>query len=257
MAETAEHPHTRLCRHTDKAVYIRGKSLVDDLIGKMDFVDMIYFTIVGSLPTPEQVKILNAVLVTLMEHGLTPSAIAARLVYGSSPENIQSGVSAGLLAIGTVFVGTSEGCAALIERLLAVPAGERSKLAHEIAKEHRAARKPIPGFGHPMFKPDDPRAQRLLALAAETGVAKEHVAALRTLAGAVDAVYGRHLTINATGAIAAVLGEIGMPSRILRGIAIISRCAGLVAHIREEQLEPTMMHVWEAVEAAVPYECES
>jgi citrate synthase len=253
MAESAARPHTRLCYHTDKAVRIRGKDLVDDLIGRMDFVDMIYFTIVGRLPTPQQVKMLNAVLVTLMEHGLTPSAIAARLVYASSPENLQSGVSAGLLAIGTVFVGTSEGCAELIGRLLAFPAGERAAAATEIVKEHRAARRPVPGFGHPMFKPDDPRAQRLLEFAAEIGLAKDHVAALRTLSQAVDSVYGRHLTINATGAIAAVLGEIGLPAQILRGIAIISRCAGLVAHLREEQLSPTMTPIWEAAEAAVPY----
>ncbi len=253
MAGSSTHPHTRLCRHTDKAVYIRGKSLVDDLIGQVNFVDMIYFTIAGRMPKPAEVAILNAVLVSLMEHGLTPSAIAARLVYASSPENLQSGVSAGLLAIGTVFVGTAEGCAEVIDRLLTFPAAERAAAALEIVKEHRTARKPVPGFGHPTFKPDDPRAQRLLALAEEHGIAKDHVAALRTLSEAVDTVYARHLTINVTGAIAAVLGEIGLPGRILRGIALISRCAGLVAHLREEQLEPTMTAIWEAVEETVPY----
>lgn len=244
-------PHTRLCTHTTDAIYVRDRSLVDEVIGRMGFTEMILLSVTGKAPGETEVRVLDAVLVTLMEHGLTPSAIAARMVYASSPESVQAGVSAGLLAVGSVFVGTMEGCAALIDRVRR--ADDSAAEAHAIASEHRAARAALPGFGHPFHRPDDPRTPRLFEVAREAGVTGEHIAALQTLSTAVDDVYGRHLTINATGAIAALLGEIGLPSRIMRGMAVISRAAGLVAHIAEEQEDPAMRTMWDAAEHAVPY----
>ena len=230
------------------------KPSVDELIGELSFTEMTYFAITGRRPTRAQTRILDAVLVTLMEHGLTPSAIAARMIYGSTPESLQAGVSAGLLAVGSVFVGTMEGCAVLIERIIAV--SDKDGAARDIADEYRTARRPIPGFGHHMHKPDDPRTPKLFALAASEGVPGHHIAALRTLSVAVDERFGKHITINATGAIGALLGEIGIPAPIMRGIAVISRSAGLVAHIAEEQRSPSMRYIWELVEEGVPYEAE-
>jgi citrate synthase len=195
------------------------------------------------------------VLVTLMEHGLTPSAIATRMIYASTPESLQAGVSAGLLAVGSVFVGTMEGCAALIERILAAP--DKNAAAREIADEYRSARRPIPGFGHHMHKPDDPRTPKLFAIAESQGVSGDHIAALRSLSVAVDERFGKHLTINATGAVAALLGEIEFPAPVMRGVAVISRSAGLVAHIAEEQQTPSMRYMWELVEEGVPYDAAS
>ncbi|MDX2316562.1 MAG: citryl-CoA lyase, partial [Gammaproteobacteria bacterium] len=172
-------PTTRLCTHDTESITVRGADLVDDLIGELTFTEMTYFAITGRRPTQAQTRILDAVLVTLMEHGLTPSAIAARMVYASTPESLQAGVSAGLLAVGSVFVGTMEGCAALIARILAAPDGEA--VARDIADEYRSARKAIPGFGHHMHKPDDPRTPKLFALAEAQGVPGNHIAALRTL----------------------------------------------------------------------------
>jgi citrate synthase len=117
----------------------------------------------------------------------------------------------------------------------------------------RAAKQPIPGFGHPHHKPDDPRSPRLLAIAEEAGVPGRHVRALRLLAKEVDAAWGRHLTINATGAVAALLGEIGVPVGVMRGIAVVSRAAGLVGHIREEQVAPSARHIWNTVSEHIPY----
>jgi citrate synthase len=85
-------------------------------------------------------------------------------------------------------------------------------------------------------------------------VAGSHVAALRALAGAVDSAYGKHITINATGAIAASLGDCGLPAEIMRGFAVLARCAGLVGHAHEEQHRPAMRAIWEAAERAVPYD---
>jgi citrate synthase len=131
--KSANKPTTRLCTHSTDAITVRGVDLVDELIGELSFTEMTYFAITGRRPTRAQTRILDAVLVTLMEHGLTPSAIATRMIYGSTPESLQAGVSAGLLAVGSMFVGTMEGCAALIERILAAPDGEQA--AGDIADE--------------------------------------------------------------------------------------------------------------------------
>ena len=257
-------PGTKIARHTAEAIYVRGENLVEDLIGGLTFTEMMYFQLLGGRPTPAQTKILDAVLVTLMEHGITPSSIVARMIYDSCPEAVQAAVAAGLLGVGSTFVGTMEGCAANLEEILAgakdaegvdgeaVRAGEVAR-ARAIAQRVRAAKQPIPGFGHPHHKPDDPRSPRLIALAEEAGVPGRHIRALRLLAAEVDAAWGRHLTINATGAIAALLGEIGVPREVMRGIAVVSRAAGLVGHIREEQLDPAARAMWEAVNEGIPY----
>lgn len=244
-------PSTKIAHHTTEAIYVRGASLVDDLIGKVTFTEMMYFQLLGAKPTPAQTRILDAVLVTLMEHGLTPSAIVSRLIYDSAPEAVQAAVAAGLLGVGSTFIGTMEGCAANLEEIIS--SENQPNTAKTIAQRFRGAKLPIPGFGHPHHKPDDPRSPRLLAIAEEAGVPGRHMRALRLLAKEVDAAWERHLTINATGAIAALLGEIGVPREVARGIAVVSRAAGLVGHIREEQLDPAARHIWDTVAEAVPY----
>ena len=210
---------------------------------------MILFQMLGRVPSIGEVVCIDACLVALMEHGLTPSAIAARLVYSSAPEAMQGAVAAGLLGVGGRFVGTVEGCAALVARIAAAPDAKRECLA--IVAE---ARGPLPGFGHDVHKPDDPRTPKLFAIARAQGVAGKHVAALEELGAALDAAKGRHITINATGAVAAVLADVGIPPEIMRGFALITRCAGLVGHIHEEQHAPAMRAIWSAAEEVVPYD---
>lgn len=243
---------THIATSTADDVFVRGKSLTKDLIGKLTFTEMAFFLVTGRTPTPGQTAAVDACLVALMEHGLTPSAIATRLVYSSAPEAMQGAVAAGLLGVGSVFAGTVEGCAAILARL--VSSNDVVAEARAVAEEHRAQRRPIPGFGHPQHKPDDPRTPRILAVAEQHGVAGAHVSALRELASAVDAVYGKHVTVNATGAIAAVLSDCGVRPEIMRGFSLIARCAGLVGHVQEEQQAPAMRALWHAAEGAVPYE---
>lgn len=252
MSALPEHQTTAICTSTPDDVFIRGQSLCRELIGHLSFTEMIVFQVLGRRPTPAQTRLFDACLVTLMEHGLTPSALAARLVYSSATEALQSGVAAGLLAVGSRFVGTTEGAGHLLARLVA--AGASGTEADAIVAEHRATRTPVPGFGHPQHKPDDPRSLRLLELAREEGIAGPHCAALEVLARAVDRAAQKHITINATGAIAAVLADCGVPVEILRGFAIIARAAGLVGHLHEEQQRPAMRAIWEAADAAVPYD---
>ncbi len=246
-----EKPTTSIATCTPNDVFVRGKSLCADLIGKITFTEMTYFQIVGRMPTAAQTAVLDACLVTLMEHGLTPSVLATRLVYSSAPEAMQGAVAAGILGVGSVFVGTVEGCAALLARI--VTASNIAAEAKLVASEHRASRSSLAGFGHPVHKPDDPRTPCILAVAESHGIAGRHVAALRALSAAVDDVYGKHITINATGAIAAALADAGIPIAIMRGLAILARCAGLVGHLHEEQTKPAMRAIWEAAERAVPF----
>jgi citrate synthase len=240
-------PTTSLCHSTADDVLLRGRSLPHDILGRAGFTEVLYRQLTGRDPDAGQVAVLDACLVALMEHGLTPSAVSARLTYGSAPEAMQGAVAAGLLGVGSVFVGASEACAALLARIAAATDGPGE--ARSIARELRR----VPGFGHPLHTREDPRATRLLAIARERGVAGAHAAALDRLAEAVAAEAGRPVVTNATGAVAAVLLDAGLPAAIVRGIALISRCAGLVAHIREEQLSPAMPALWHGAEAAVSY----
>jgi citrate synthase len=253
MSALPEKQTTSIATSTADDVFIRDLSLCRDLIGKVTFTELIYFQVLGRRPTKAQTAVLDACLVTLMEHGLTPSALATRLVYSSAEEAMQAAVAAGLLAVGSRFVGTTEGCGELIERIVGASDGAEAE-ARRIAVAHRNEKKPIPGFGHPFHKPDDPRSPVLIALAREQGVAGAHVSAVLTLSVAIDETFGKHITLNATGAIAAVLGDAGVPRSILRGFALIARAAGLVGHVHEEQQKPAMRAIWEAAEAAVAYD---
>jgi citrate synthase len=253
MSALPRNQTTSIATSTPADVFVRGKSLCRELIGKLSFTEMIYFQVLGTLPTPAQTAVVDACLVTLMEHGLTPSALATRLVYSSAEEAMQAAVAAGLLAVGSRFVGTTEGAGQLFERVLAA-GDDGAAEARRIALAHRADKRPLPGFGHPFHKPDDPRTPVLFALAREHGLAGPHIQAALTLSAAVDAAYGKHLTLNVTGAIAALLGDAGVPREILRGFSLIARAAGLVGHVHEEQQKPAMRAIWDASERAVPYD---
>lgn len=251
MAEPKQ-PSTAICTYTNDAIYVRDKSLVDDLIGELSFTEMMYFQIMGRMPEPGEVKIIDAVLVTLMEHGITPSAIATRLTAMAAPESIQGAIAAGLLGVGGQFLGTMEGSAKLIEEIVAAEDGMEAA-AERIARHHREHRIPLPGFGHNLHRPDDPRTPKLLAVAEAQHVRGDHIRALRALGAAVDQVWGKHITINATGAIAAVLSEIGIPVDIMRGFAVVTRAAGLVGHLKEEKENPAARAIWDDAAHLVSY----
>ncbi|GAB4235061.1 MAG: citryl-CoA lyase [Methyloligellaceae bacterium] len=246
-------PTTALCRHSLTAIHYRDKNLVEDLLtGDADFVKVMAEHILGRELEARQLRILNAILIALMEHGLTPSAIAAREIYMSAPENLQGAVAAGLLGVGSQFVGTIENCAALLAQLVALDdADARGRAARAMVAEHKARGAFMPGFGHHLHKPDDPRAQRLIEMGREAGFEKGYLDALEMLGEEIDAAYGKHVTINATGATAALMGAMDIPVRLMRGFAVISRAAGLVAHIGEEQERPSGRFIWDLVDRSI------
>lgn len=245
-----EKPTTSISTFDEKGSTIRGKNLVDELIGEVTFTDMIYFYILGRMPTPAQSRILDAVLVTLVDHGML-GALGARLVYRSSPDCLQGAVAAGMLGVGSQFGGVMEQVGRHLEELIAAP--DPDAKAREIVTAYRSTKRPLPGFGHNDFRPDDPRTPKLLAVAEAAGVPGKHIAALRTLARTVDSVVGKHITINATAGMAALLGELGVPWKIMRGFALISRAPGLVGHIYEETQRPAAGYVGRLAQESVEY----
>lgn len=243
---------TQIAAARTEGVTVRGLDLVDDIIGKLNFTEMTYFLCAGVLPTPPQTRVLDACLVTLMEHGWTPSSIIARMMADSVPEDSQVAIAAGLLSLGPIYAGTSEACAKLLSTGIAAP--DPDAFCTETVRELRSRRAAIPGFGHPLHKPDDPRTARLLAIAADAGVSGRYVDLLQRLGRAVDATFGKHITINATGAIGALLLEIGLEPGVMRGLAVVSRASGLIGHVVEEHRTHAARSIWSYAEHAIPYD---
>lgn len=253
MTESAVNMTTRIAKTEAVGVTIRGLDLVRDIIGEMGFVEMVYFLCSGRRPEAGQTRVLDACLVTLMEHGWTPSSIIARLMIDSVPDESQVAIASGLLSLGSVFAGTSEDCAKLLEA--AVEGGQPlDGYFAAVVSAHRSAKRPVPGFGHPQHRPDDPRTGRLLEIGREAGFHGVYVEALLALGRAVDAAAGRHVTINATGAIGALLLEIGLSTGVMRGLAVVSRSAGLVGHVVEERDTHAARHIWHLAETSIAYE---
>lgn len=243
---------TNIATANATTVTVRGRDLVNDLIGKHSFTEVLYFLTVGRMPTPGQTRVLDACLVTLIEHGFTPAALISRLTAESVPGEIQVPIAAGLLAVGSVHAGTMEGCAALLHE--GAGQTDRDAWCRRVVSEHRARKAPLPGFGHKLHKPDDPRTPPLLRVAKETGLDRRYVSLLLELSQIVDETAGRHVTINATGALAALLLEIEIPPQIVRAIAVVSRCGGLVGHIIEEQRTGSARHLVKLARETIPYE---
>ncbi len=242
-------PITNLCRHNETQIFYRDKDLVRELIGKARFTDVMISQILNRTFTEKQSALIDAILICLMEHGFTPSAISTRLTYGSAPEAIQGAIAAGLLNVGSQFIGTMQNCAELLTEI--VERGDDS--TKDIVSRFRSDKKSVPGFGHHLHRPDDPRAIALMALARANDVAGRHLGALEALAAEIDRQAGKHVPINTTGATAAILADLDVPAIAMRGFAIVARAAGLVAHLVEEQNNPSSRFIWQLVDEAIPF----
>lgn len=227
-------------------IVVRGHDLPSEVIGRLDLGDFSFLQLTGRLPTPEQSRVYNAILVTLVEHGLTPSALAARLTYAGAPESMQAAVAAGLCGLGTVFVGSMENAARLLSEALPSSAGEVDieGRARIIAAEYKASGRILPGLGHPIHKPVDPRAPRLFEVAAECGLSGNYVALIQAIAAEAERLSGKPLPVNATGAIGALCCELGFSWKVVRGFGVMARAVGLVGHILEEAENPIAQELW-------------
>jgi len=214
-------------------ITVRGKDLPGEILGHLNLGDMAFLELTGRVPSAGESKIFNAMVVTLVEHGITPSAIVARMTYLGAPEALQAAVAGGLLGLGSVFVGSMEGVA----RILADAVANGKAAATVLAENKR-----MPGLGHPIHKPVDPRSVRLFEIARETGHYGKYCRLMEEIAKA------RGITLNATGAIGALACELGLDWKIVKGLGVMARAIGLVGHILEETREPMAQEIWERVD---------
>src|SRR5829696_3265419 len=229
------------------SVEVRGRDLAGDLMGRLTFTEHFHLLLTGRAPTEEQRFFLDLLLVAIAEHGMMPTNVAARMTLAADPDSLQGAVAAGILGCGPVLLGTAEACARLLER-----ARERDPAV--LAREIHAAGERLPGFGHPVHKPLDPRAERILALADEHGVSGAHVALARALREAAAEAWGRPLTMNVSMPIAAVMLDLGFPAATVKAVPILARTAGLLAHLAEEREQPLGFLMAGAAEDAIAYE---
>jgi citrate synthase len=235
---------------TADRITVRGHDLVEDLIGKVSLGDMAFLELKGRLPTRQESTVFNALAVTLVEHGMTPSAIAARLTYFGAPESLQGAVAAGLLGIGDRFGGSVEEAARTLQEALEGAGARRDigDLARKIVTTHKERKRPIAGLGHPIHKPIDPRTPKLFAIAADNGFSGRYVELMQAISAEASRSYGRELPVNATGAIGAIASELEIPWRVSRGLAVMARAIGLVAHVQEELEEPLAAEIWNRID---------
>jgi citrate synthase len=242
-------PISRISQAYPDRVEVRGRDLTADLMGRLSFTEYFHLLLTGEEPSEDQRFFLDLLLVAIAEHGLMPTNIAARMTLAADPDSLQGAVAAGILGCGPVVLGTSEACARLLGE--AVVSGREPE---EVARSIHAAGGKVPGFGHPVHRPVDPRAERILELAEARGVNGAHVLHARGLRDAVARVWGKPLTMNVSMPIAAVMLDLGFSSDAVKAVPILARTAGLLAHLAEEREHPLGFLMAERAEAAVEYE---
>src|SRR4051812_29114519 len=238
-------PVSRISQAYPDRVEVRGRDLAGELMGRLTLTEYFHLLLTGEEPTGEQRFFLDLVLVAIAEHGLMPSNVAPRMTLAADPGSLQGAVAAGILGAGRVLLGTSGECA----RLLAADEEPRA-----IAKRLHDAGQKVPGFGHPLHKPVDPRAERILELADERGVSGRYVERARELHRAAEEVRGGKLAMNVSLPIAAVMLDLGYPPNAVESVPILARTASLLAHLAEERERPLGFLLARAAEEAAERE---
>lgn len=235
---------------TPTKVVVQGHDLCEEIVGKIDLGQMAFLEFFGRLPTENEDRIFNAMMVILVEHGITPSSLATRMTYAGAPEAVQASVAAGLLGLGSVFVGSIDGAAKLLQEAVPDPSepADLAEKASAIVTAHRSRRELIPGLGHPFHKPVDPRTEALFKVARETGFDGPYVQLMTLIAGEAGRQAGREIPLNVTGAMAAIASELRLPWRASRGLAVAARAVGLVGHILEEMRQPMADEIYMRIE---------
>jgi citrate synthase len=240
----------------EETIVVRGHDLAGELIGTINFTDHFWLLVTGALPTAAQRRVLDATLVAIAEHGLVPSVQASRMTLAAAPEALQGAVAAGILGCGSVVLGSSEAAGRFYAEIAARgDAGATiDAAATAVIGEYRAAKRAIPGYGHPLHKGYDPRARRLFDVAGECGAAGRHIAIAHAVERLLPGLVGRPLALNVSGAIPAVLLDAGYPLLALKGVPILARTAGLIGHLLEEQQRPIGFVLSHAGARAISYD---
>jgi citrate synthase len=247
---------TQISQAYPDRVEVRGQDLSSELMGRLSFTEYFHLLLTGVEPTEDQRFFLDLLLVAIAEHGMMPTNIASRMTLAADPGSLQGAVAAGILGCGPVLLGTSEECARLLEgaQREVVSGRQAGEVAEEIARAIRASGEKVPGFGHPVHRPLDPRAERILELADARCVSGRHVLLARSLRDGVSKVWGKPLTMNVSLPIAAVMLDLGFPSSAVKAVPILARTAGLLAHLAEEQQNPVGLLMASRAEETIEYE---
>jgi citrate synthase len=236
-------------------VEVRGRDLCGDLMGRLSFTEYFHLLLTGREPTDDQRFFLDLLLVAIAEHGMMPTNVAARMTLAADPGSLQGAVAAGILGCGPVILGTSESCARLLETAQeqVVSGGAPAAVAEEMAGAIHASGDKLPGFGHPVHRPLDPRAERILELADARQVSGPHVLLARCFRDGVAKAWNKPLTMNVSMPIAAVMLDLGFPSSAVKAVPILARTGGLLAHLAEEQQQPLGFLMAARAEEVVEY----
>jgi citrate synthase len=255
---TQEYP-TSLGTSDADTITLLGQNLADDLMGKVGFGELTLWLVTQRRPTQSEVRVFESVLVALADHGFTPTAIAARLTYLSAPDSLQGAMAAGLLGGGSRFLGVTEDAGQFLAGVLAaageIPADDAGfdALALEAVRQARAAKKFVPGLGHPVHKVRDPRTPVLISIAEEEGLRGPHLRLFEAIGRVHPQVLGRTLPLNGAGTCGAVLADLGLPLQMLRGFALLARAAGLLGQLAEEQRTPIANDIYMHVDRNAVY----
>lgn len=239
------------------SILIRGHELLD-LLDKHDFAEVLYLQLTGSFPDASARRMMNVLLISGSDHGMTPSAIAARLTLYGAPEALQGALASGLLGAGSRLVGTIETSAALLSTTIASRASwskaEIDEAAERLVTQYRATKKSIPGLGHSIHTTMDPRTARILDIAKECGFFGNHCILAMALSEQASRLMGRALPLNAPGAKAGIVLDMGLTPAFGKAVTLVGRAGGVLAHLLEEQQEPIGDAIWDLVRKAVASE---
>ncbi len=254
-----EIPVSHISQAYPDRVEVRGRDLCGDLMGRVSFTEYFHLLLTGRDPTEEQRFFLDLLLVAIAEHGMMPTNIASRMTLAADPGSLQGAVAAGILGCGPVILGTSESCARLLEAAQErVESGEEpATVAVETARSVHASGGKLPGFGHPVHRPLDPRAERILELADARGVSGPHILLAGCFRDAAAELWGTPLTLNVSMPIAAVMLDLGFSTAVVKAVPILARTAGLLAHLAEEQEDPLGLLMAARAEEAIEYQRRS
>jgi len=235
---------TAITSSDDKNIFIRGYDIAA-LMRQSSFTDTIFLLHKARLPTNDERRLFDAMLIGVSDHGpAAPSAAAARIVTSGNRQALEASIAAGVLAIGDAHGGAGYECMQMIAEAIELGRRESVSLqdtAHRLIAERKAQGRRLPGLGHRVHT-EDPRTSVLFAMARESGLAGEGIALMRAIEDRLR-VEVRPLPVNVDGALAAVLYDLGFKPPIAKLMFIIGRVAGLTAQVMEEYTRERPMRI--------------
>ncbi|HEY4269552.1 MAG TPA: citryl-CoA lyase [Galbitalea sp.] len=255
-----EYP-TSIGTSTTETISLLGHDLAGELMGNVSFGELAFWLVARRRPTSHEVRVFEAVLVSLADHGFTPTAIAARLTYYSAPDSLQGAIAAGLLGGGSRFLGVTEDTGRYLHDLVSdLPADHATwgdaqwdAVAREALDAAVLAGARIPGLGHPVHKQGDPRTPAIIRIATEEGTRGPHLALFEAIGRVQEEVMGKKLPLNGAGVAGAALADLGLPIEMLRGFSLLARTAGLIGQVNEERITPIGPDVYASVDRNAVY----